>query len=208
MAEDDIEMPYGLVLWPDETTGPWAVRVFFSIQDLVPVPVGISITSWRAQDADQWPTRHLPEPLWAGGSLPRVDGVLLRRLPVAELVRRAQKQIANDLNAHLLRYTTELTDAGEVSEAELRAALAMQAAVDIMDGKRRGGRDLGDEHYREVAAVYAAALQTGEPPTKAVQQRFGIEKSSAAKQVARARERGFLPRSPGRGRTGGLKGES
>ncbi|MCU1624234.1 MAG: hypothetical protein JWL79_3079 [Frankiales bacterium] len=140
-------------------------------------------------------------------TLPRIDGVLLRQLPVAALAQRGRKRLARSFDDVLLALADVYLEAGEVSQEQVDGLLTMNAAsLALTDPKPRGSRDLGDEHYRKVAEVYAKALREGRPPTKAVQERFQIEKSSAAKQVARARERGFLPKGPGRGRTGGLGG--
>ena len=50
------------------------------------------------------------------------------------------------------------------------------------------------EHYERVAEIYDEAIAAGIPPTAHVQYELGLRtRTQAAKQVARARERGLLP---------------
>jgi transposase len=60
---------------------------------------------------------------------------------------------------------------------------------------RRGRRAHPPEHYAEVAEVYRTAYRLQQSPTQAVADQFKVEKSTAAKYVARARERGLLPQT-------------
>lgn len=55
-------------------------------------------------------------------------------------------------------------------------------------------RRYDDEHYQAVADAYDEAMRIGIPPTAHVQSELGLNsRTQAAKQVARARERGLLP---------------
>ncbi|WNI19134.1 hypothetical protein [Actinacidiphila sp. ITFR-21] len=51
------------------------------------------------------------------------------------------------------------------------------------------------DHVRRVAEVYSEALAEGQPPTRAVQQRFDTAHSTAAKWVGHARKAGLLPKT-------------
>lgn len=56
-----------------------------------------------------------------------------------------------------------------------------------------------DTRLRQVAAVYTAALEAGEPPVKAVAAAFGVADGTAGNMVWRARQREFLPKTtPGK----------
>lgn len=55
-------------------------------------------------------------------------------------------------------------------------------------------RRYDDDHYQAVADAYDEAMREGIPPTKYVQEVLNLgTRTRAAKQVARARERGLLP---------------
>ncbi len=62
-----------------------------------------------------------------------------------------------------------------------------------------------DEALQAAATVYRLAHACGEPPTKAVEDRFGLTRSTAGRYVAKARERGLLKQTtPGKAAAGGL----
>jgi hypothetical protein len=63
--------------------------------------------------------------------------------------------------------------------------LARDVGYEVAAPRRR--HLLTKKHLDEVAAVYREALKKGEPPTKAVQDRYGIAHSTAAKWVWTAR---------------------
>jgi hypothetical protein len=61
-----------------------------------------------------------------------------------------------------------------------------------IDEKKKPGRPplYAQEHFEEVARVYRAG---GRAPTKAVSERFSVQKATAAKWVSRARAMGLIP---------------
>lgn len=179
------------VLWPDRRNGPYAVTVYWRFQGGVPTPVGLKLTSWRDQDpaTAQLPQLEDAAPDRPRLTLPRIDGVLLRRLPVATLVQESRE-----------RFAALLSEAAGREDNE-RFESWLQQISQLVDRPRRGGRDLGDAHYREIASVYAQAVHDGRPPTTAVREHFQLTKSSAANRIARARQRGYLPKTT-RGRVG------
>lgn len=191
------------MLWPDPKTGPWLIRVWFRVQSGVPTPVGLLLRGWIEDNEARasGPHNNLPHGDW-DVPLPAIDSKLLRTLPVGSILTDLRATLNAQLNrepaAHWPREWRESLDAWKTANAEEVSAFA---------DKPRGGRDLGDEHYRRVAEIYASAAQRGEPPTKAVAEALVIAKSSAAKQVARARERGFLPPTS-RGRVGPLSADA
>jgi hypothetical protein len=61
----------------------------------------------------------------------------------------------------------------------------------VLDHRRR--RQYGDEHWKQVAAVYAALQMVTRKPTAALADRFGVSVPTASRWVATARGRGLLP---------------
>jgi hypothetical protein len=183
------------------------VTVWWRHQYGAATPVGLDIRAWISPD------RRAPVRVSYNDALPRADAdvefgalgsQLLRDIPVGRIVDETRK-VLNRLSeiAHPAE-TTAATDSPGLREFRTD----LKDLVPHPDSLRpkRGGRDLGDAHYAEVARVYADAVRAGKAPTEAVKDRYVISKSAAAKQVARARERGFLPPTS-RGRIGKPKGE-
>jgi hypothetical protein len=88
--------------------------------------------------------------------------------------------------------------------AELRAATeARLAGDDPFDAfrkiARQRGKALPNEHHRQVAEVYKAAVERRQPPLKAIENRWQVSRAAAAKYAKRARELGLLgwPERPG-----------
>ncbi len=103
---------------------------------------------------------------------PPVTGEALRRIPVSEVIRTA-------LEDTIVR--------GEQIGPELWEAAPMGAPR--RDIARHGPTD---EALKHVAAIYRFTHALGESPTKGVQERLGLPRSTAARWVALARERGYL----------------
>jgi hypothetical protein len=81
--------------------------------------------------------------------------------------------------------------------AEMRAAAAAHVAGNDGFGafqkvSRQRGKALPDEHYRQVAEVYKAAVDRRQPPLKAIESQWQVSRAGASKYVKRARELGFL----------------
>ena len=165
-------------LWPSPSAGPWWVKIWWRSQHGMPVPVGLSLKSWVTHEESRATGWHnaLPGPE-DDVAFPAITGKMLRALPFGEFIETTHQQYANLVNLPSWRNWP--------GSAADRAALS--------SGRRVGTRDLGDDHYEQVAQIYRDAVQQREKPTMAVAQAFTISKSAAAKQVARARERGFLP---------------
>jgi hypothetical protein len=78
------------------------------------------------------------------------------------------------------------------SEAQTRLRRTHVAAE---KGRKRPGRPpvYGDDHYRQVAAIYEGRLRQGHrDPLQAVMRELKVEKTTAASKVREARRRGFL----------------
>ncbi|PKQ22323.1 MAG: hypothetical protein CVT65_13975 [Actinobacteria bacterium HGW-Actinobacteria-5] len=183
------------MLWPDPEKGPWWIKVWWRTQHGVPTPVGLSMKSWVDESETRYSGWHnnLPGPR-EDVALPALSGKMLRSLPLGRFLDETLARY--DALLHLPSYAQDRTWYAE-TQPERDA---------IEAGKRSGTRDLGDDHYRLVARIYSEAVERRQPPTKAVAEALTIAKSSAAKQVARARERGFLPPTT-RGRVGKTREE-
>ncbi|HWC35809.1 MAG TPA: hypothetical protein VG650_13410 [Mycobacteriales bacterium] len=199
------------LMWPDPEIGPWLIQIWWRAQHGVPTPVGISLRGWITDDENEVSGLHNHLPLHNENvAFPRIDGVLVRSLPVGALLRDSLDQLTTQLEHLDHRRLAEDPDQADWPEEWVTTLQRRWASTkSIRDAIEHGprGRDLGDDHYREVADVYAAALQSGsKSPTAEVAKHFTVEKSSAAKKVARARQRGFLPPTT-RGRLGPLTEE-
>jgi hypothetical protein len=107
----------------------------------------------------------------------------LRAVPLGECIQIA---IA-DAVIPIRRDDDGITFVMTPTRKERDFAGSMEAARSI----RPRSANTGDEHLREVAAVYLAAP---EKPTQAVERAFGpISHSTAARWVGEARRRGFIP---------------
>lgn len=110
----------------------------------------------------------------------------LRQLPIGSIItegRRAQLRRAKALLGPVV---------SDLSPADLEALRA--DASERVEGLTARRRRYPPEHYEQVAAAYDEAIAAGIPPTAHVQETLGLRtRSQAAKQVARARERGLLP---------------
>lgn len=196
------------VLWPDADAGPWLVTVWWRPQRGAATPVGIDVRAWLSSEGRAPLGR-------AGYPLPRaaddvefgaIGSRLIRDLPIGRIV--------DETREILMRTSKVAHGATDVPHPALDDDAWRRITQDVADlvprpeemQPKRGGRDLGDAHYAEVAEVYRAAARVGQPPRKAVAEHFTVSESSAAKKIARARERGFLPKTS-RGRIGRLTEE-
>jgi hypothetical protein len=86
---------------------------------------------------------------------------------------------------------------GEAVEAwvrELPSNERLRFYEQYAEGARapRRGSPITDENLRQVAEVYRAALERGDPPTETVANVLNVARSTAARWVSKARERDFL----------------
>jgi len=66
------------------------------------------------------------------------------------------------------------------------------ARPDLEPGRRR--RNLGDEHYRQVAALLTWAREVGVPPRDYVADYFVVARPTLDRWITEAKKRGFLRR--------------
>jgi hypothetical protein len=173
--------------WPDPRRGPWWIRYHFAEVDGRAECVGLDLQSFRERRGRQ-------EATTAAGPQP-VTATLLRQLPVATLISEARRD-----QADLVEWASRAKEVG----ARARRAAGKQVPP-FEQARRRGGRprERGPEHFEAVAAVYSDALRLGDRPTKAVEQRWQVAASTAAKWVRQARRLGFLGPTT-QGKAGGI----
>jgi len=120
-----------------------------------------------------------------------VTGETLRRVPVARL-----------LGLVLAVAAWKVT-----SPTTMQTGMAAGAMREFYQSYARGSRrprrgsPLTDANLRQVAELYRAAFDRGDPPTATIAGELHIARSTAARWVAKARERGLLGPSI-RGRAG------
>jgi hypothetical protein len=117
-----------------------------------------------------------------------VTGEALRRLPVAKLTRQAVAGAA--------RLYQPIADGGppifRLSGQPARVHADFYNSY-TQDARRpRRGSPLTREHLAQVAELYRAALQRGDPPTRTIATELHAARSTAARWVALAREQGLL----------------
>lgn len=123
----------------------------------------------------------------ASGS--EVTGETLRRIPLARLSGVVVATAAWKVTGP----TTMQTGTTRSERVEFYQGYARDAR------RPRQGSPLTDTHLRQVADRYRAAYERGDPPTQTVADEMHVARSTAARWVARARERELLgPAMPGR----------
>lgn len=166
--------------WPDPLKGPWTVTAHFALVNGRSECVGLDVRSFkmvqRVDDEGQSRAEYRVQP-WAKPQ--PVTGAVLRSLPVAGIARVLRQDLA-DL-AHWRAADQSL-------DKRTRGMLAKRAG----ELPETTYRVHSQEHYEQVAEVYAKAYRRGEYPTKAVAEELKATRSAAAKWVARARALGLL----------------
>lgn len=165
----------------------------FELLDLVEAAPGVGVP--RRFSAKVWDLGDLPcdlelEAQLEGGRFvltrlcgfrreggPALTSEILRAVPVARVLRAVLEAITHDVSR----------------SGDGRVHFSMT----------RVDREAGptDENLRRVARVYRGAHLVGMPPTKAVQDHFGLARSTAGRWVMEARRQGFL--GPGTERQAG-----
>lgn len=173
------ERPHALMIWPEESDQPdnwW--NVYFEY-DLIGGRWEVALIEVSASDQEAM------GPLTAS---------VLRSIPFGRLGTNARSGLQRELE-RAIEWSAKIDE----DTAELHRTR-------WEDTKRPGRRGHPPGHYRDVAGVYANAWLAGEPPTKAVAEKFSVNPATAAKWVSKARKLGFLEPT-GRGRAGGIPQE-
>ncbi|MET9411308.1 hypothetical protein ABZX90_37025 [Streptomyces sp. NPDC002935] len=112
-------------------------------------------------------------------------GEIVQHFPPLAWTERAKAEIVKFLQLPGMR---EQLATAAVPRPEGERSADQTAEVGV---QRR--RKITPEHLEEVAKIYNHAQSEDEPPTRAVQNHFGVSHSTAAKWVGSARRIGLLP---------------
>lgn len=107
-----------------------------------------------------------------------IDPAAVKQVPVRRLAKAAAQFIS-------------MTEHGVTNVGDLFDPTG-STRPDLEPGKRR--RNLGPEHYRQVAALLQEAREIGLPPRQHVADYFGVALPTLDRWIAEAKKRGFLPR--------------
>lgn len=161
------------MVWSDPATGSWS----------------ITLTWRRVSERYECVGFALNQP--APGTA-YVTAALVRSVPVGRLIEETRR-IAGSVAENLA--------AGYTDADMTRGFEGIAAGFKTPAGGRP--RMYDDEHYRNVAAFYAAAWRGSAAPTKFVETTYGVSHSTAARWVHESRKRGFLGATDER-RAGGV----
>jgi len=121
---------------------------------------------------------------------------ILRSIPIARILARAME------NPFMFFKIGEGPEGRKRLELPGEAERAKLYARHVEGARQpRRGSPITDENLRQVAGLYRAAMERGDPPTQTVADAMGVPRSTAARWVAKARERDLLGPSL-RGRPG------
>lgn len=195
-------LAFSEILWPHPRRGPWYVRALWVDVSGRPEPAGFVVWHGARQDPHN-PLRWLqlagtaPSPIRAGD--------IRSRLPWRDLLAALRAKAAKHEQGYRDQIAAMAADPDRVGMREwfldeLAAAEEMKFSTPTTEPKRKGRPPLyGPEHFAKVAEKYMQAWATSDAPTQAVADAFTVERSTAAKWVARARGMGLLGEArPGR----------
>lgn len=117
------------------------------------------------------------------------------RIPIGRLGSRAMRA------PMIVTRLGEILEGGGLKLVAPTRAEREDIYAQYREGARRPrrGSPITDENLRAVAELYRRALSEGDPPTKTVCEEFHVQRATASRWIAKARERGLLgPASPGR----------
>lgn len=199
--------------WPDETRGPWRIEVGWEVLG----------GRWEAVALNVSPSGYAP--------LAPLRAVDVRGLRLGEIVERSRPQLLDEVDREgalasvpstLQRLDRQTADNPWRSDAERAEAVERAATLEpavreaaetlaalegVKPPRAKPGRPAlyGPEHWAEVAAIYRDAHIHGLRPTRAVAEKWHVERSTAAKWVARCRDEfGLLGKTEKR-KAGGIE---
>lgn len=167
-------------LWPDPEHGPWHIRLYWGRVAGRIECVGMEIKSVRNY-TDEFDSI-------APGWEPEANALTsstLRRLNVSGVIKATMSTGVG--------FYDWWASVDDLLRADLLVRAEELAAASAASARTGRPRLYGPEHYREVSLVYSEAYHKGLAPTGAVARAFHVNKSTAAKWVAKSRRLGFLP---------------
>lgn len=170
-----------VIRWPDPERGPYSLRLTSALIEGRPQLVGVEV--WGGDPA-RYASTFASDPIPVPDSETSITSVAIR-LPLAKL-------LAGVLDHY--RDVSALISKSPGASDRLRASVQANEAIVNAVPVRRGRRPTyGVPHFARVARIYTDALASGRRPTAAVAAWGLVNKSTAAKWVARARALGLLP---------------
>lgn len=139
------------------------------------------------------PNEPEPRPLTAS---------IFRAAPFGKIMGRGRRQLVGHLR--FLSETTEWLDGLPIPPAYKREARRLLPRAEVIQRGPGGRPRYSPDHLARVAQVYTDAHRRADHPTQAVARWAGVSQSAAAKQVARARADGFLPKTT-KGKAAGIR---
>lgn len=108
---------------------------------------------------------------------------------------RATEELVKDIPARPVRFDDGITWVGLTdSRGRFGSDELVAEALRSLDAVTSRRRVLTEEHLADVAEVYLAAVEAGDPhPTKAVADQFARPRQTAATWVMQARKSGLIP---------------
>ena len=168
--------------WPDPENGPYSLRLTVAVLDGRPQVVGVEL--WGV---DPLTYVHGAEPLPAPESDTAITSSELRGLKLGELLKKFLDAFTRE--SDLILGASSATEGLKTSVAEHQSQVTGAPS-------RRGRRPTyGPPFFAQVAKVYTDAMAQGRPPTSTVAEWGHVNKSTAAKWVARCRDLHFLPKT-------------
>lgn len=171
--------------WPDEKAGPYLLRLSYAVIKNRLEVVGVEMWAQQPPTDEKW-RKWLND---APTDTPNPINSVALRMPLDRLASEALARLKSA--GSIVRSKPE-----QFSEETVASIEKMEALPDQQRGRPAV---YGPEHWAKVATVYVEAAAAREKPTLAVQNAFGVSKTTAAKWVARARQDEWLaPAEKGR----------
>lgn len=132
---------------------------------------------------------------------PALTKDVLRQLPLNEMARALGWHLVSSFRKQAVRRRrTVLQPDGSKRRILLEGETLLGQLASRLEGIVP--RVPQSPRYREVAQIYRAAVDKDQPPTKAVQDHFGVSRGLAATWVHRARKAGYLGQAVEPGKAG------
>lgn len=164
---------WGTFFWDKEPEGPWAVTVGLREIEGRMECVGFAITQKEPPEGKPYP----PPPI--------LTAKMVRTIPIGQFIDRTRRAKAG--SAAIVAGLFE--DEGRPDEA----AWAREYGNRFQAKASGRPRMYGDEHYRQVASVYAEGWRMPEgAPTKHIAESFHVSHATAARWVRVCRDKGLL----------------
>jgi hypothetical protein len=182
--------------WKVFREGDYSVRLTMARIDGRPEVVGVEM--WGIDpDSSEIPPSWRRRDFWPENAEPTAITATKLRLPLGRMFEDWRKR-AITTATHIIEQGDHYPDTEIQPWSKWRPEA--EAILATTSAKTRAGRPKkwGDDHYREVAAVYTEAIRNGEASANAVARHWGLPLSEggarrAVKWISRARQLGHLP---------------